>query len=191
MRLSKCFEDLRLFQDHMMGFRPNMRTSNNLFVLKTLINKQLHNNEKLYCCFVDFSKVFDTVWREGLVTKLKAFGICGKMLDIIENLYLNTNRHVTVGDFISDNFDINLGVKQGDPPSPFFFNVYMDELCSDLIQMEQDAPTINDIKIPCLFLADDLILISTTKEGLRNQLNVVNDYCADWKIALNAEKQKQ
>ena len=35
MRLSKCFEDLRLFQDHMMGFRPNMRTSNNLFVLNT------------------------------------------------------------------------------------------------------------------------------------------------------------
>ena len=45
MRLSICFEDLRLFQDHMMGFRPNMRTSNNLFALKTLIDKQLHKNE--------------------------------------------------------------------------------------------------------------------------------------------------
>ena len=73
MRLSKWFEDLRLFEDHMMGFRPNMRTSNNLFVLKTLIDKQLHKNEKLYCCFVDFSKAFDTVWRKGLVTKLKLF----------------------------------------------------------------------------------------------------------------------
>ena len=37
MRLSKCFENLRLFQDH-------MRTSNNIFVLKTLIDKQLHKN---------------------------------------------------------------------------------------------------------------------------------------------------
>ena len=73
------------------------------------------------------------------------------MFDIIENLYLNTNDHVTVGDFISDNFEKNLGVKQGDPLSPFFFNLYMDELCSDLIQMEEDAPTTNDIKIPCLF----------------------------------------
>ena len=112
------------------------------------------------------------------------------MFDIIENLYLNTNGHVTVGDFISDNFEINLGVNQGDPPSPFFFNVYMDELCSDLIQMEQDAPTINDIKIPCLFWADDLVLISTTKGGLQNQLNVVNDYCSDWKLTLNAGKTK-
>ena len=39
IRLSKCFEDLRLFQDHMLGFRPNMRTSNNLLLisLKLLI----------------------------------------------------------------------------------------------------------------------------------------------------------
>ena len=100
MRLSKCFEDLRLFQDHMMGFRPNMRTSNNLFVLKTLIDKQFHKNEKLYCCFVDFSKAFDTVWRKGLLAKLKTFGIHGKMLSVIEDLYSNTNGHVTVGDFI-------------------------------------------------------------------------------------------
>ena len=94
------------------------------------------------------------------------------------------------GDFISDNFEINLGVKQGDPPSPFFFNVYMDELCSDLIQIEQDAPTINDIKIPCLFWADDLVLIPTTKDGLQNQLNVLNDYCSDWTLTVNAEKTK-
>ena len=100
-----------------------------------------------------------------------------KSFDITENLYLNTNGHVTVGDFISDNFEINLGVKQGDPPNPFFLNVYMNELFSDLIQMEQDAPTVKDIKIPCLFWADDLVLISTTKDGLQNQLNVVNDYC--------------
>ena len=104
---------------------------------------------------------------------------------------MNTNVHVIVGDFISDNFEINLGVKQGDLPSAFFFNVYTDELCSDLIQMKQDATTINDIKIPCLFWADDLVLISTTKDGLKHQLNVVNDCCSDWKLTLNAEKQKQ
>ena len=165
----------RLFQDHIMGFRPNMRTSNNLFVLKTPIDKQFHKNEKLYCCFVDFSKAFDTVWRKGLVAKLKTVGICSKILNIIE-----------IGDFISDNFEINLGVKQGDPPSPFFFNVYMDKLCSDLIQMKQDAPTINDIEIQCLFWADDFVFISATKDGLQNQLNVVNDYCSDWRLTLNA-----
>ena len=56
--------------------------------------------------------------------------------------------------------------------------------------MEQCAPTINDIKIPCLFWGDDLLLISTTKDGLKNQLYVVNDYCSHWTLTLNAEKTK-
>ena len=43
-----------------------MRTSNNLIVLKTLIDKQFHKNEKLYCCFADFSKAFDAVWRKHI-----------------------------------------------------------------------------------------------------------------------------
>ena len=70
------------------------------------------------------------------------------------------------------------------------FNVYMDELCLNLIQMEKDAPTINSIKISSLFWADDLVLISTTNEGLQNQLNVVNQYFSDWKLTLNTEKTK-
>ena len=36
-----------------------------------------------------------------------------------------------------------------------------------------------------------IISISTTKDGLQNQLNVVNDYCSDWKLTLNAEETKQ
>ena len=72
------------------------------------------------------------------------------------------------------NFGINLGVKQGDPPNPSFFF----------------APTINDIRFPCLFWVDDLVSISTTKNGLQNQLNVVNEYCFDWKLTLNAKKNK-
>ena len=43
-------------------------------------------------------------------------------------------------------------------------------------------------KDPMPFWADDLVLISTTKEGLQNQLNVVNYYCSDWKLTLNAKK---
>ena len=31
MRLSKCFEELKLFQDHTMSFRPSMRSSNNFY----------------------------------------------------------------------------------------------------------------------------------------------------------------
>ena len=135
----------------MMGFRPNMRTTNDVFVSQTLTDKQFYKGEKLYCCFVDFSKAFDIIWRKGLLSKLKPFSIEGKMFIIIRYLFSDTNGHVTVDNLISENFEIKLGVKQGYPLSPFFVNMYRDELCSTLLQSSTDIPLVNDIKVPCLF----------------------------------------
>ena len=77
-RLTTCFENLNLVHPHLMGFRPRMRTSNNCLVLKTLIDKQFKENERLYSCFIDFTKAFDTVWRKGLLAKIESYSINGK-----------------------------------------------------------------------------------------------------------------
>ena len=78
-----------------------------------------------------------------------------------------------------ENFEIKLGVKQRDPHSQFFFNMYMDELCCTLIQNSTDVPLLNDIKVSCLFWADDLVLIPTTEEGLQKQIDFLSKYCND------------
>jgi len=50
-----------LLSDNKMGFRRGFRTSDHVFTLKTVINKSLSENNKLYLCFVDFRKAYDTV----------------------------------------------------------------------------------------------------------------------------------
>ena len=35
----------KYLKDNVMSFRPSMRTSNDIFVLKTLIDKQFHKNK--------------------------------------------------------------------------------------------------------------------------------------------------
>ena len=128
---------------------------------------------------VDFSKAFDTISRKGLLCKLKSFGTEGKMFNIIKDLYSNTNVHVTVDNLMSENFEMKLGVKQGDPPSPFFLI---------RVWMSFTAPSLNGIKFPCFCWADDLVLISTTKEGLQKQIDFVDKYCNDRKLTIDAEK---
>ena len=44
--------------------------------------------------------------------------------------------------------------------------------------------------MPCLFWADDLVLIFKTKEELQELLNILNKYSADWKMKVNIEKTK-
>ena len=43
-------------------FRKILSTSDNLFMLKSLVDIMQSQHKKLYCCFVDFKQAFDTVW---------------------------------------------------------------------------------------------------------------------------------
>ena len=38
--------------------------------------------------------------------------------------------------------------------------------------------------------ADDLIILSTSKEGLQSNFNALNDYCKKWKLDINYVKTK-
>ena len=129
---------------------------------------------------------------KGLIANIELYGVQGKMLNVIKSLYNNTTAQVKVSDQLSAPFEISLRVKQGDPPSPFFFNIYMNDLCTNIMENEKDtdSPNIKDIKVPCLFWADDLILISKSKEGLQEHLNILAGYCEKWKLRVNIDKTK-
>ena len=38
-------------------------------------------------CFVDFKKVYDSVWQKGVFTKLEASNVNGPFLDFLRSLY--------------------------------------------------------------------------------------------------------
>ncbi len=49
----------------------------NLYILRTLIEQSTHKRKKVYCCFVDFHKAFDTVLCDLLWQVLAEMGIVG------------------------------------------------------------------------------------------------------------------
>ena len=48
--------------------------------------------------FLDTSKAFDKVWHDGLIFKLHQNGICGEMIDILENFLSDTKQRVVLND---------------------------------------------------------------------------------------------
>ena len=51
-----------------IGRLPNKRTADHVLTVGTLIDKYVHcHQEKVYACFVDFRKAFDSVWHDGLL----------------------------------------------------------------------------------------------------------------------------
>lgn len=53
------------------GLKKNSRTSDGVFVLISLVKKYVNNKkQKVFGCFVDLKKAFDSVWRSGLLYKI-------------------------------------------------------------------------------------------------------------------------
>ena len=95
------------------------RTSDPHIILNNIVQKYCNRGKrKVYGCFVDFSKAFDSVPRDILLSKLKKCGIDGKVYDIIRKIYTEDMAAVKFGEKISDPFKTNRGVRQGCVLSP-------------------------------------------------------------------------
>ncbi len=162
-----------------VGFRKNYRTTDNVFVLRPLIDKQKKARQegggggKLYCCFVDFK---NTVPRALLWQVLEDLGVQGRLLDIIKSMYAHECAAVRTSEGLSEIFRCFVKVKQGCPLSPTLFGLYVDGLEKHLLETNgTDAPELGGNLAPLLLYADDLILMSTSPEGLQRQLDSVNN----------------
>ena len=113
-RLFKIIEDQ--LSNSQFGFRENHRTADSIFVLKSVINKYIHKNKnKIYACFVDLRKAFDSVWREALLYKLCKMGVGLHFFKLLKEQYLNTTSSLKHKDQHSVFFNISRGVKLINP----------------------------------------------------------------------------
>ena len=187
----KCTEG-NLINKNQTGFKKNHRTSDNLLTLKNVVKKYVTiGKNKLYTCFVDFRKAYDSVWQKGLFYKMKQIGFSGNLLDLIRDMYKKTKCAVKMKDSITNYFDYTRGVRQGCPISPILFNIYVNDIFK--IMNENNGSDIflkEGEPINALMYADDLILISETETGLQNQLNKLSEYCKRWKLEVNTAKTK-
>jgi hypothetical protein len=65
-RLSEWAKQHGLRAKGQAGFRKDYRTTNQLFILRTLIEQSKAKKKPLYCCFVDLKKAFDIMLHEVL-----------------------------------------------------------------------------------------------------------------------------
>ena len=190
-RISDYLESNQILSANQGGFRKGYRTVDHIFILKTIINKYVHKcNKKLYICFIDFKKAFDSVWRSALFLKLRGKGITGKVYNIIHDLYLNTQYSYKTSQFYTKPFMANQGVKQGDSLSPTLFNIFVDDIGKYFDKNSTDPVNLQNQYLNHLLYADDLMLISETPIGLQHCIDSVQKYCSDWRLTVNLNKTK-
>lgn len=176
--------------DEQIGFKEGCRTSDHIFKLKTIIDRYLGKSKKLFTCFIDLKKAFDSVIHPALILKLAKIGIGGKYISAIQSMYKNIRLHVKINnDEMTEAFPSDVGVFQGDNLSPNLFNIFINDITK--IFDSSCAPiTIGSRLINSLLYADDLLLMSETEEGLQSSMNKVLEYCNEWGLDINFKKSK-
>ena len=95
-RLNKYIEVHNILNPEQFGFRPNVRTTDSLFILQQLLQKYTKQHEELYVGFIDYEKAFDSVWQSGMIHKLQKERIKGKFPKVIKSMYSSIRSCVKV-----------------------------------------------------------------------------------------------
>ena len=96
-----------------------------IFYLRQTQEKFIEQNMTLYAVFIDFTKAFDMVSRDGLWQVHTKFGCPAKFVNIIKSLHSGMQASVAHGTKHFNEFAVKNGVKQGCvlPPTLFSLNL--------------------------------------------------------------------
>jgi hypothetical protein len=171
------------------GFLKNHRTTDHMFIMQHVIDTyRAQKNKPLYTCFVDLSKAFDTINRDKLWQRLEEMGIRGKMLIALKAYYANVKECVKTHEGLTENFESELGVKQGCPLSPTLFGLYIDALENFIISNTDSTVKVGTSRVPLLLYADDIVFFATSEKEMQHMMDVFSDFCYKYDLTVNMKK---
>lgn len=172
------------------SFRPDYQTMDHIFTLWAIIEEARHKSKKVYCCFVDFRKAFDSVSRMTLFERLREIGISEMLLTANMRLYETMIGRFRTPEGFSDPIHSTIGVKQGCPLYRTLFGLYIDELEDFLLKssLPSDGCYIHQVLISILLLADDVVLLASSPDSLQRLLDGLASFCDQRQLVVNLGK---
>ena len=162
-----------------------MKGTSTILCLLDMLHNWLSNLETpgqfLRVCFLNFSKTFDRINLNTLVTKLVDLGVRRSILPWICSFLSDRKQRVKLGESVSEWATVNAGVPQGTKLGPILFLV----MVNDLI-----PPTCNHWKY-----VDDVTISEVISRHGSSSMQSDLDYISSWASAnymmLNPKKCKE
>ena len=162
-------------------------------MIDNIVKSNAFNKRAAIIC-IDFTKAFDCISHDYVISVLKFFNFGDKMLKMAKTLLSGRTGSIITEDGLSPSFPFLSGTGQGAPESAFFFIIALEIL---LIKLKL-TPLIERISIPCdntseslqmVGFADDLNdIIEATSLNLTNYKTILSDFYRLSDLAINTAK---
>jgi len=174
-------ENHKILTDLQHGFRSGRSCETQLVTtFHDLADMHNQKGSQIDIAVLDFSKAFDTVPHDGLLSKLEHYGIDGDIWTWISNFLKYRKQSVVVDGIASNLVDVDSGVPQGTVLGPILFLLHINDL-----------PSVVSSKVR--LFADDCLIYKNIKckedqIALQKDLNLLEEWGSKWGMRFNATK---
>ena len=145
--------------------------------------------------FIDLTKAFDLVSREGLFKILPKIGCPPKLQSLIESFHTDTKGTVQCNDITSEPFDIHSGVKQGCVLAPTLFGIFFALLLKHGfgsatvgIYLHTRSDGSREVLIRDMLFADDAAVATHMEQELQTLMDSFSKACKDFGLTISLKK---
>ena len=181
----------KIIAEEQVGFRAGRSTTEQMFNLRILCEKYIQNQQDLYYVFIDFKMAFDRVWHASLWATMKKY-ISFNLIRVIKNLYNRATSAVLFNSSIGVWFRTTVGVRQGCLLSSSLFNIFLERIMTDTLELEDHEGTVSigDRTITYLCFADDIDVSVGEEEELAKLVQHLEKVFTANGMEISAEKTK-
>nr|VZI44272.1 unnamed protein product [Spirometra erinaceieuropaei] len=197
-----------LLPESQCGFRRHRGTTDMIFAARQLQEKCQEMRTHLYSTFVDPTKAFDTVNREGLWKIMQKFGCPERFTQMVRQLHDGMMARVTDNGAVSEAFAVTNGVKQGCVLAPTLFSLMFSAILMDAYRNERpgirianrtDGHLLNHRRMNFqsrvstatvheLHFVDDCALNTASEEEMQRSMDLFSAACENFGLVINTQK---
>ena len=197
-----------LLPESQCGFRKERGTADMIFAARQIQEKCLEQNEALYITFVDLTKAFDTVCREGLWKILAKFGCPPEFITMVRQFHDGMQATVKSNGSVSEPFAVTNGVKQGCVLAPTLFSIMFSAMLQEAfssppqgisIKYRTDGSLFNlrrlqaktktkSTEVCDLLFADDCALLAHDEASMQNCVDKFSSACDNFGLTISTKK---
>ena len=177
------------FQTFQCGFIPKSHAANGVFVIRRITELAREWKVPVFVAQLDLKKAFDCVLHSAIVNALQLQQVSLQSVAMLAAILKHSTTMISLGHVCAPAIKMHRGLPQGAPESPLLFALVTEMVLRPLLLRWKDAGwTFDSLHLSAVCYADDVLLVSSSKESPESMVSDVIEGFAKVGLAVSTEK---